>query len=296
MKVRKPWLAFLLSLLCPGLGQLYNGSPRWAFGGLAAGALLGLFAAIYLFGSLGLLIQAVLLSFAFDLFFGAHAYWQARERQAVQLQPYQRWWIYLGFALVAYGLPDGYGTLIPQRFRSFQIPSESMVPNLLVGDRLVADGWVYWKDDPKRGDVVVFDYPNDPSVKYVKRIIGMPGDVVELRTGELYVNSTLVRQRRMGEATVPSKGWNAVEFAERQGETEYRVYRSQPPMFLDYGPETVPEGSYFVLGDNRDRSNDSRLWGFVKRDAIIGRMAYIYFSWDAESGSIRRERIGLEIQ
>lgn len=296
MKSRKPWLAFTLSLLCPGLGQLYNGNTRWALMALFLGAMIGLFSAIYLFGSLELLIQAVLLSFVFDIFFAVHAKVEAQRLVEVKLKPYQRWWIYLGFAILAYGVPNGYGTIIPQRFLSFQIPSESMLPNLLVGDRLVADGWAYWKKEPVRGDIMVFDYPSDPSIKYVKRVIGLPGDTVEIRSGELYLNRVLVRQRRTSEPTMESRGWNQVEFLETQGEQAYPIYRTQPPMLMDFGPITVPAKEYFVMGDNRDRSNDSRMWGMVPRELVIGRMAYVYFSWDSVEGALRKDRIGLQVK
>lgn len=296
MKNRKPWLAALLSLLCPGLGQLYNGNVRIALIAMAMGIALASVSAIFLFGTLTLLVQAIALSFVFDLFFAVHAYFEAKGLGTIALKPFQRWWIYVGFAILAYGLPDGYGFIIPQRFLSFQIPSESMVPNLLVGDRLVADGWAYWKADPERGDIAVFDYPKDPSIKYVKRVIGIPGDEVEMRAGELYLNRAIVRQVRSPEPTMDANGFPQVEYIEKQAEKEYKIYRAQPPILLNFGPTTVPEGSYFMMGDNRDRSNDSRFWGFVKKDAIVGRMAYVYFSWDSVVGALRKDRIGLLVK
>jgi signal peptidase I len=296
MKNRKPWLAFTLSMLCPGLGQLYNGNLRAALVALGIGLVLAVVTAIYLFGSLALLAQAVLLSLVFDLVFAVHAYAEAKRLGPVVLKPFQRWWIYVGFAIVVYGLPDGYGKIFPQRFLSFQIPSESMLPNLLVGDRLVADGWAFWGKDPQRGDIVVFDYPKDPSIKYVKRVIGVPGDLVEMASGELYVNKKLVKQVRSSQPTFEQGGFPFVEFDELHDEKVYRIFRAQPSILVNYGPETVPEGSYFVMGDNRDRSNDSRFWGFVKRDAIVGRMAYVYFSWDAVAGALRTDRLGLLVK
>lgn len=296
MKRRKPWLAALLSLVCPGLGQLYNGDLRWPLAGLLAGTVITVVSTLYLFDTFQKLVVAVLLGLAFDIVFAVHAFRQARRLQSVQLKPYQRWWIYVGFAVVLYGSPGGYGLFIPERFLSFQIPSESMVPTLLVGDRLVADGWAYWGKDPQRGDVVVFDYPREPSIKYVKRLIGLPGDTVEVRGGELFLNGQLVPQRRGGEASLGSPGWQQVEFIESLGAVEHPIYRSQPPMNLEFGPVKVPEGQFFMMGDNRDRSSDSRVWGFVKRDAILGRMAYVYFSWDGDNGSVRGDRLGRTIK
>jgi signal peptidase I len=295
MRRRKPWVAFWFSFLCPGLGQLYNGSPLWALSALVVGTVVALITALYFFSTLKLLLAAMLLGLAVDLAYALHAYLQAKRLGTIQLRPYQRWWIYLGFVLLAYGLPDGYGTLMPERFRSFQIPSESMVPNLLVGDRLVADGWAYWHKDPQRGDVAVFDYPKDPSTKFVKRVIGVPGDTVEIKGGELYVNNEPVQEERSSRPIVEDKGWGRVEYLEDYGD-KHMIYRSQPTLTMRFGPVKVPPESYFMMGDNRDRSNDSRFWGFVRRDEIIAQLSYVFFSWDSTSHSIRWDRIGLHVK
>jgi len=296
MKRRRPWIAFFFSLVCPGLGQLYNGSVRWAIGALALSAVVTYLSAVYLFDTFAKLMQALLLGLLIDLFFAVHGWFQAKQLGTVALKPFQRWWIYLGFAILLYGLPGGYGYFIPERFLSFQIPSESMVPTLLVGDRLVADGWAYRNDFPRRGDIIVFDYPRDPSIKYVKRVIGLPGDEVKIVGGELYVNRVLVKAHRTSEPSTVEDGWGVVAYLETLGEVKHQIHRAQPTMFLNYGPVTVPEKSYFVMGDNRDRSSDSRVWGFVPEDAIVGKMKYIYFSWDGEKGGIRWERVSEPVQ
>lgn len=292
LKRRKPWLAALLSFLCPGLGQLYNGSWQIALGALFLGALLSLYSVVYLFDSLSSLVKAMLLGLLFDLLLTAHAWWQAKKAGDAPMRLFHRWWIYLGFAVLVYGVPDGYGTIMPSRIQSFQIPSESMLPTLLVGDRLVADGWSYWGADPKRGDVIVFDYPKDPAIKYVKRVVGLPGDKVEFRAGELYINGSIVEQSRTGRPNVFESGWEHVEFTENLEGVRHIIYRAQPMIANDFPPVVVPEGQYFVLGDNRDRSNDSRFWGFVPRAAVIAQMKYVYWSWSAKEKSIRWDRIG----
>ena len=171
----------------------------------------------------------------------------------------------------------------------------AMVPTLLVGDRLVADGWSFWHKDPERGQVVVFNYPKDPSVKYVKRLVGIPGDRIEIKDGELYLNGKMVEQERTGRTVEPVAGWQPVEYMENLAGVKHIVYRTQPMLVDEYGPVTVPPGEYFMMGDNRDRSNDSRFWGFVRRDQIVGTMTYVYFSWDGDHGRLRRERLGLQI-
>lgn len=295
-KRRRPWLAFFFSLVCPGLGQLYNGSWRWAASALVIGSLVTYFSAVYLFDTFSKLMQALLLGLLLDLFFALHAWFRARQLGTVELKSYQRWWAYLLFSVVLYGSPGGYGYIIPERFLSFQIPSESMVPTLLVGDRLVADGWAYRKDFPRRGDIIVFDYPRDPSIKYVKRVVGLPGDEVKIVGGELYVNKVLVKAHRTSEPSQVDDGWGVVEYLETLDNVKHVIRRAQPTMFLNYGPVKVPEKSYFVMGDNRDRSSDSRVWGFVPEAAIVGRMRYVYFSWDGEKGGIRWPRIGQPVE
>jgi signal peptidase I len=250
---------------------------------------------IYLFDSFAKLVWALSLGILFDLFFAVHAWSDAKRRGTVEMKPFQRWWIYIGFALVLYGIPDGYGLFMPSRFLSFQIPSESMVPTLLVGDRLVADGWSFWHKEPQRGEVIVFDYPKDPSVKYVKRLVGIPGDTIEVRDGELYLNGKIVEQERSGRAVDPVGGWQPVEYIENLAGIRHIVYRTQPMLVEKYGPMLVPPDHFFMMGDNRDRSSDSRIWGFVKRDQLIGRMVYVYFSWDSDKLKLRRERLGLEV-
>jgi signal peptidase I len=295
LKVRKPWIAFGLSSVCPGLGQLYNGNWKLAVAALGVGIIFGVVSTVYFFDSFSKLMQALALSLLIDTIFGIQAFLEARRIKAMELKPYQRWWIYIGFAVIAYGLPDGYGKLYPSRFLSFQIPSESMVPNLLVGDRLVADGWAYWGKDPQRGDIVVFDFPRDPSIKYVKRMVGLPGDTVEVRGGELFLNGEQVKQRRSDEPNTLTNGWVQVEFWEKLGNSEHRIHRVQPSANTEFPPTKVPEGKFFVMGDNRDRSSDSRVWGFVDRELLIGKMSYIFFSWDSELSTIRTDRIGAEV-
>jgi|GEM_PF-493216 len=302
---RNPWIAFILTQLCPGWGQIYNRDWKWLGITFVLVVSLTVYSTFFLFDTLREIIIAVVLGLVLALALSVQAFVQAKHRPALERAPIDfRWWhvlfrvvvVYFGFAILMFAVPDFYGVLMPTRLRSFQIPSESMVPNLLIGDRLVADGWAYWKKEPQRGDVVVFDYPKDPSVKYVKRLIGVPGDVVEFKEGELWLNGKIVPQRRTETKQEESSKRGATEFLETLGENEHVIFRIQPEYNENYGPMTVPEGKYFMSGDNRDRSSDSRFWGFVSRDQIIGRMAYIYFSWDSEANALRMERIGMQIK
>ncbi|MEZ5339511.1 MAG: signal peptidase I [bacterium] len=134
---------------------------------------------------------------------------------------------------------------------SFYIPSGSMENTLKQGDLLIADklSFKLLGQDPQRGDIMIFRYPKDPKKDYIKRVIGLPGDMVKIHHGRVYVN---------GEALI---------------EDDY--IKEQP--LLDYSEVEVPEGSYFVMGDNRNHSSDSRVWGFVPRDNIEGRALFVFW-------------------
>jgi signal peptidase I len=145
--------------------------------------------------------------------------------------------------------------------KPYRIPSESMLDTLRPGDRVLVNRLVYHLREPERGEVVVFRYPKDPDVVFIKRIIGTPGDVVEVRKGHVYVNDRLVREpyvhRTEGRADP------TVAQASIAGSTLHDPWSLSEPY-------TIPVGQYFVMGDNRTDSDDSRDWGTVPRSAIVG--------------------------
>jgi signal peptidase I len=157
--------------------------------------------------------------------------------------------------------------------QAFSIPSGSMQPTLLVGDYLLVNRYSYgirnpfnnkvWipVGQPQRGDVVVFIFPQDPSKDYIKRVIGLPGDRVQIINKKVYINGKVYETPQ-------------AVFDDASNIPGDQVTRD------NYGPEVVPPNSYFVMGDNRDHSYDSRFWGFVRLDALKGRAFIIYFSWE----------------
>lgn len=170
--------------------------------------------------------------------------------------------------------------------QAFKIPSESMLNTLLVGDHLLVNKFSYGVklpfvdkiiipvDDPDYGDIIVFKYPKNPSVDYIKRIIGKPGDTIEVRNKDVYRN---------GEKLVEP----------------YVIHKdphTQPTVRDNMPPRVVPDGHYFVMGDNRDHSADSRFWGFVDREAIHGKAMIMYWSWNQHPNGptdmVRWGRIG----
>jgi len=138
---------------------------------------------------------------------------------------------------------------------TFWIPSGSMEPTLMVGDRIMAYKIFYGINRVKRGDIIIFKFPLDPKKDFVKRVIGLPGDTIEIRKKEVYVN----KKRLIEPYAVHSDNWDTGFPRD------------------EYGPVKVPPDSLFVLGDNRDSSEDSRYWGYVPKENIIGKAFLIYW-------------------
>ena len=150
--------------------------------------------------------------------------------------------------------------------QAFKIPTGSMESNLLIGDHLLVNKFVYGLHsgilsklfpykEPARGDVIVFKYPNNPEVAYVKRLMGLPGDKIEMIGRTLYINDKALKE-------------------------DYTQYIDPGSTYDHYGPYSVPPGQYFAMGDNRDNSQDSRFWGFVPRDYLLGKALVIYWSYE----------------
>lgn len=196
---------------------------------------------------------------------------------------------------------------------AFKIPTASMEGTLLVGDFLLVNKAVYGNpipgttlripgfQEPERGDVVVFHPPHDPARNYVKRLVGVPGDTLEMRDKVLFLNGEAVDEPwarhvdRVGDTHHDSMEWQENHLVAQP--------RRYFPSRDSWGPIVVPERRYFVLGDNRDNSEDSRYWGFVWRNSIRGRPWRVYYSFDPEPSSaidwltrVRWNRVGHEIQ
>ena len=170
----------------------------------------------------------------------------------------------------------------------FQIPSGSMRPTLEVGDFILVNKFAYGLrlpvvhteivdlGEPERGDVMVFRFPADPSVNFIKRVVGLPGDRIRYEGKQLYVNGEPVAKRRVSDADESGE----LEFEEQLGSVAHALYNNPQ----DPGPQmrevVVPEGKYFTMGDNRDHSNDSRYWGFVPEENIVGKAFAVWMHWD----------------
>jgi len=192
----------------------------------------------------------------------------------------------------------------------FRIPSGSMMPTLLVGDFILVNKFAYGlrlpvvytelleMGEPSRGDVAVFRFPKNPSEDYIKRIVGLPGDHIAYYDKKLYVNGQLMEQEPIGIYRGEGSG-RVMNGARRLEEHldpvvhDILIRPNHPNVEGDY---RVPEGHYFVLGDNRDNSNDSRFWGFVPEDYLVGKAFVIWMNWDMQAGDMDLSRIGETIE
>jgi len=169
--------------------------------------------------------------------------------------------------------------------QAFKIPSGSMKPTLLVGDHILVNKFIYgtkipFSDKrillfkkPEKGDIIVFKYPEDPARDFIKRVIAVEGDVIESKNKSIYVN-----------------GKQTVETYTQHTDDSMRPMGIEPRD--NFGPAIVPKDKFFVMGDNRDQSYDSRYWGYVDAKDIKGKALILYWSWDSENTGVRFKRIG----
>jgi signal peptidase I len=155
--------------------------------------------------------------------------------------------------------------------QAFKIPSGSMEPTLLIGDHILVNKFIYGVKipltrkiilpigDPKRDDVIVFIYPVDTSKDFIKRVVGLPGERLEILDSTIYINGKT--------------------YEDRYGQYSESIGKNHLGGNYSFGPVTVPDGHYFVMGDNRDHSYDSRFWGFVPAESVKGKAFVIYWSW-----------------
>ena len=183
----------------------------------------------------------------------------------------------------------------------FQIPSGSMRPTLEIGDFILVNKFTYGLrlpvtntklidlGEPERGDVMVFRFPQDPSVNFIKRVIGLPGDRIRYEDKQLFINGEPVSKLLVEESDTAKL--DEVLLEESLGDTSHPIYND----FRNPGPQMrelrVPEGHYFMMGDNRDHSNDSRYWGFVPEENIVGEAFAVWMHWNGGLPSFSEVRV-----
>lgn len=195
-------------------------------------------------------------------------------------------------------------------FEPFKIPSGSMIPTLLVGDFILVNKFTYGIrlpvidkkiisiNDPQRGDVMVFRYPENPSLDYIKRVVGLPGDTISYERKRLTINGEPLSVEKVADYLHPERHYYSEQYKTKMGNVEHHFLNdADAPMFI---PDTanfpfrenctynavgvtckVPPGHYFMMGDNRDNSRDSRAWGFVPEENIVGKAVLVWFHVDS---------------
>ena len=252
------FLAFGASLVQPGLGQLYNGH----LGKAVSFCLLAMFLApalIFMTGPWWLdrglpgTYLALTLHFGFRIAIAVEAAWSAGAERV--LKPYHRWWVYLAILIVGQLVLAGlrsFDEQLPLKARSFHAASGSMVPTLEPGDMFFADLTAYARTKPVRMDVAVFHPPDNPALVIVKRIVGLPGETIEVADGQVWIDGKTFQ----GPWAAPSGTFEAQE---------------------------IPEGHYFLLGDNIDHSRDSRSFGAVPKRNLVGKARVLFWPpWRAD--------------
>lgn len=298
MTTRPPnkWLATLLGFLVPPVGLLYTGSARWA-----AGYLLLTLATVGLlwFGVGSLFAGAV--SLALSVVAATHAFRRAGQWSAGRVRPlFSRWYAALGSALAVVLALFGVRAFVVE---PFSMPSGSMQPTIAPGAVLIVSKWGYGNygsygisvahrpvsAEIRHGDVIVFAYPVEPLIRYAKRVVGLPGDTVRYQRGQLSINGLAMKRTPVADFVDPAQATVMHQFEEQLSGTRYRVIYDQAerPSFQviqDFpmrdncridaeGIECeVPAGHYYVMGDNRDNSSDSRAWGFVPARNVVGKV------------------------
>lgn len=272
----------LFSLFIPGLGQLYKGETRRGFLLLSLPFILRvLFLVISSLNPRGFIawaatftcISAVLL----HLFAACDAFRQREEdRNLLRV---------VGIGLLFGLLYWGGHKVVDNSFKLYSIPSDSMYPNLLTGDQIYGDLRKSARESLQRGNVILIK-ASDEEDTYLQRIIGLPGDKIEFRKGDLFLNDKKIELTKTSNPGIYSENLEGVS---------YLIKRPYGISYFSADPIVVPSGEFYVLGDSREDASDSRYWGTVPKKQILGRPLQIWFSVDEENQRLRGDRVGKTI-
>ncbi len=269
-RTRNPFIAALLSLFASGLGQIYNGT-----GALGLVFLLISIALPFLWAVLSWprrfigLVALVIVTTVFWLFVIVHAFIQARRIRETELKKYQKLGVYAFFVILSIGLT----IFVPAKtwisflgISPFKFATASMMPTVHKDDFLMIDPRAFDNGAPQRGDLIVFVYPRDPSKRFLMRVITIEGETVEIKNKQVFIDGQPLQE-------------------------SYKVHEdsAMDNSRDNFGPLRIPAGHCFVLGDNRDNSNDSRFWGALPLANVKGQALYVYWAKD-------KKRIGLALK
>lgn len=264
---RKPWLSALLSILLPGLGQMYNGQMKKGIilylSFLFIGFISGIWPSLLPLKVIGVFL-CLFLQLLFVTFYVVIEAFITAKKIGDDFVPraYNKWQVYLTVYLVVGFLITSLYTFGLRTFliQAYKIPSESMRPTFEVGDHLFVNKFYYRKTNPKRGDLIVFKYPEEQKRDFIKRIIALPGEEIMIKNKKVYINGKELKESYIIH-------------------TDSSSHLQSPRDNLEK-PIIIPQNHYFVLGDNRDSCFDSRFWGTVPEELIRGKAFMIYWPPD----------------
>ncbi len=291
---RLPWLAVLLSWIMAGLGHIYCG--RFVKG-LIFTFLVCIFIPLF-FGALSvgpssIRVIVIIISFVISIVVWLVAIidsWHTAKHTSAgyTLKDYNRWYVYVILVLMGTGGSTQIAFNIRETLlEAFRVPAASVYPTIIPNDRLLANKLAYKNRDPERGDLIVFLNPENRRQNYIKRVVAIAGDTVEMKDDQLYINGEQLQRQKLAQSTlnnirieVRGEPLEGDFFEETNGDAQYKIFLAGPPhnkASTDFTKMTVPEHHCFVLGDNRHLSHDSRNFGPVPLATVIGRVDYLYF-------------------
>ena len=273
-KKREPLIAVALSLATPGLGQIYNGQiKKGIIFYLAVSTLFVLLPFGFRYNFAGF-IFSILIAACLFLYVLGDSLSVAIKSKEIILKPYNKWYFYLLFFILNIAIYSMVSSDIVKSnvsgSKAYKISSGAMVPTLLIGDHIIIDLKHYKNNIAKKGDIIVFKYPEDPSRDFIMRIIATEDDILESRDKTIYVNGIALNEPY-------------IQHIDKQ------IIPKSNNLRDNFGHLTVPKDKVFVMGDNRDQSYDSRYWGYVDKNQIRGKALYIYWAKN-------KNRIGIQIK
>lgn len=296
---RHIWLAVLLSLIMPGLGQVYCGRLKRGLilnflNILPLPIIIGLFSMNDSPSLMQIAIALLLAGGLVKLIAIIDSALLAKRSAGYQLKDYNSPLVYVLLVLIVTGGIIGSGLYLrSQRLKAYRVPSASCYPTIVPNDRILVNKHAYTKKDPERGDLVVHINPLNRHMNYIKRVVAVAGDTIEMKDNRLYINGKELPQRKLPDSTlnnirITERGIEikGEAFEETNSNAKYNIFLMGPihdKRLVDFEKITVPEHHCFVLGDNRNNSIDSRQFGPIPLATIIGRADYIY--WPARDWS-----------
>ena len=291
-------VAVMLSLIMPGLGEVYCGKlSKGLFltflNIIPIPLILGLFLLSDSLMLAPITVLLVLFGFSVQVYSMVDSSLLAKRAGSdYQLKEYNRWYVYLFLILTISGGTIGSGLYLrDQCLEAFSVPSASCYPNIIPGDRILANKNAYNKTDPHRGDIVIFINPENRHSKFIKRVVAIAGDTVEMKNNELYINDQKLELKKLSDSAMDkihlahSENTIGDLYQETNGNEQYNILLSDKSEteIHDFEKIVVPQNYCFVLGDNRNNSYDSRNFGCIHLATIIGRADFVY--WPAKDFS-----------